>query len=780
MKKIVKNVVWLLMLLAASATAQAQPAKGNAPYAQKGKTTLAEIDKLLGKEMVIDPSTMKSFRFSTDDITDPHEREMLRDRMRANRPAKQNKALKEGEPLYTVKCVFKGEDMPYFAIYNPDFFLESRMGVWFEQEETDTYYFRVPAGTYDVFTQYYSRVEGMRGWGNIVHEDIVVDGDMEVEFSAEELTEKVVIKPMLRDGREAVLPTYIELDEEPWYELDYTNATAEFSYLNYLLFREDCENVVNGYAVADCMTSGWNEETVFLSNKLSDKYHYVFEYFLCDDKGEFQISTTDMVGSESGVVESYNKDYVRFDVPNFSETPLYKEFGVEKFHTAISGLIWYDDVQRGGGGMYTEKTEPVVYWTCQLFADNVNIKSPIAVTNVQAEKTVTYEEDGHEFSEVQRAEMIDIPALYNGYQWEYINQNHSQYGNFSYQSPADGGPIVEYPGVPAYCYFADGITQPIGNSSPILSVMNQVKTYGDNTLFLFNPDAYIGRYGEVRNCDWWKRQIEVKLDGKKVFDNSDGGYLVDWCVENSTDGHEKGIIEATFIDTNVLVDETITGYNHTTITVDERNEDLCTPTPQMLIFKNTAGAITDRFDKAGDGVIEFSAGDFNWFDNGDRHGYTCEEADVLVEYAPYGEDSFEPIEVEEIPENYYMPGFGYFYRGSLRDVAQKSSNGWFDVRFTLTDKAGNRMVQRVSPAFRIDANVGVAAVEANGLRIKSDEGRVTVSGEGIKAIELYSADGRLVGVASGNELDASGYRGLGIVKVTDTKGATTTAKVIVR
>ena len=181
----------------------------------------------------------------------------------------------------------------------------------------------------------------------------------------------------------------------------------------------------------------------------------------------------------------------------------------------------------------------------------------------------------------------------------------------------------------------------------------------------------------------------VRLDGKKVFDNADGGYLEDWCVENSTDGHEKGVIEATFIDTNVLVDETIPGFNHTTITVDERNEDLCTPTPQMLIFKNTAGAVTDRFDKAGDGVIEFSAGDFNWFDNGDRQGYTCEEADVLVEYAPYGEDSFEPIEVEEIPENYYMPGFG-----GQRDTAKRGlpeALNW--------QESWNRFFSMINPPF---------------------------------------------------------------------------------
>ncbi len=416
--------------------------------------------------------------------------------------------------------------------------------------------------------------------------------------------------------------------------------------------------------------------------------------------------------------------------------------------------------------MYMENPYPNVYVASQ--SSSIDIKTPVRVNSVQMEKTVT------------RAEMIALPALYNGSQWEYINQNHSECGNYSYQIPSDGGSIVEYPGVPAYCYFADEITQPIGNSSPVLSVMNQVNNYEEQTVFGFEPIAYIGRYGEVRNCDLWTQQIQVKLDDKLVFDNADGAYLWEWCYGNSTDGHEKGIIEATFIDTNVLVDETIPGYNHTAITVDERNEDLCTPTPQMLIFKNTAGAITDCLENAEDGVIEFSAGDFNWFDNGDRHGYTCEEADVKVECTPYGEDSFAPLEVEEIPENYYMLGFGYFYRGSLKDVTQKSDNGWFDVRFTLTDKVGNRMVQRVSPAFRIDSNVGVAGIVADGLRIDSRDGLVTVSCGETSQIELYSTDGRLLDATDGYSLDANGYRGLAIVKARMADGATTTAKIAVR
>ena len=56
MKKIVKNVVWLLMLLAASATAQAQPAKGNTPCAESMATPLSEEGKLMKDGVFIDCS----------------------------------------------------------------------------------------------------------------------------------------------------------------------------------------------------------------------------------------------------------------------------------------------------------------------------------------------------------------------------------------------------------------------------------------------------------------------------------------------------------------------------------------------------------------------------------------------------------------------------------------------------------------------------------------------------------------------------------------------------
>ncbi len=761
----------ILLLLALTATVGAPQKKHARAFAPQG-------DRLT-KDMVIDPSKMKNFHFSTDDITDPQERETLRERMRGN--AKRDNSVaamqKGNETLYTVKCVFPGEYQPYFAIYNPGFFMESKHRIWDESGETEIYYFQVPAGTYDVYAQYYSRVEGMSGFANLVHEDVVVDGDTEVNFSHDELTEKIEIQPLLRDGREALLPIGTYLDHEPWLELDYTNATATFSYRSDLFFREGCELLASGYAVAD-YTDG--EETVFLSNKLSDKYHYIFQYVIEDNDGEIQISTTDMAGSESKTMNNYVKDFVKYDVPEFSHTPLYDEYGNPKYHASVSGLLWLDDVQNGGGGKYVEKTTPDVYWTQQP-TEAFDLKTPIRINNIQTERTVTWEEEMEngevvEFSETYRAEMAALPALYTENGWEYINQNHSECGNFSYQSP-ENGPIAEYPGVPAYCYFSDQISQPIANSSPLLAFMTQVNTYPDATILYIDPQAYIGRYGEVRNCDQWNLHSVVKLNGKITFDSNDGGYLQQWCYENSTDSHEKGILEATFTNRNVLVDETIPGYNITSIKVDERNDDKCTPTPQMLIFKNTSGAITDRFDKAEDGIIEFSAGDFNWVNTGEKFYYTCSKADITVECAPYGTGSFTKLDVEEIPENYYMPGFGYFYRGSLANVTEPSENGWYDLRFTLTDKAGNEMVQRISPAFRIDANVGVTSPSIDGDRVWTANGIVTAAGEGITGMELYTPDGKLIAKANGATLDANGYRGIAIVRVATSDGASSTHKL---
>ena len=71
-------------------------------------------------------------------------------------------------------------------------------------------------------------------------------------------------------------------------------------------------------------------------------------------------------------------------------------------------------------------------------------------------------------------------------------------------------------------------------------------------------------------------------------------------------------------------------------------------------------------------------------------------------YKETGNEDWNELTVEEVPELFLEPGWGYFYRGSLAAVTGQGEKGWFDLRFRLQDASGNWQEQVVSPAFRID------------------------------------------------------------------------------
>ena len=161
---------------------------------------------------------------------------------------------------------------------------------------------------------------------------------------------------------------------------------------------------------------------------------------------------------------------------------------------------------------------------------------------------------------------------------------------------------------------------------------------------------------------------------------------------------------------------------------------------QMMMFKNTDGYLTDRFSTGAEGLMEFSAAvfDYNIEIFYDDEGtpvdantfYEYKPLNVNVEYSPYGKDEWADLEIEEIPELYSDQGWGYFFRASLKDVEGEAEKGWFDVRFTMSDEAGNTHVQTVSPAFRID-NLVATGVEG-------------VGGGSSAVVGRYGLDGRRV------------------------------------
>ncbi|MBQ0115677.1 MAG: hypothetical protein KBT10_07390 [Bacteroidales bacterium] len=319
---------------------------------------------------------------------------------------------------------------------------------------------------------------------------------------------------------------------------------------------------------------------------------------------------------------------------------------------------------------------------------------------------------------------------------EYVNLG----ANGVFRMPEGGGSPAGLPGHPQFSYVKNQKALNYGSNCPINAVMLE----NTNGVFSAGKDAYlecnyIGRYGEKRDVDMGAVKAEVKYNDEIICNNY--GTMADDLYNFAAQAKPDGVITAHLVNENMMVDG-LQGSNITDIYCDQHNEDWTAPTLQMLQFMDANGNITDRFDSAEGGTVEFAGGDFNYIV--DLNVYTswfnCKEQTVDVSYAPYGGTNWETLDVTEIPENFYTPGFGYFYRGSLQNV---EGDGWFDLKIKLTDLSGNWQEQTISPAFRIG-------------NIQSGIGNVKVGNA--TEVARYTVDGRAIGAPQA---------GVNIVKMSD-------------
>lgn len=244
---------------------------------------------------------------------------------------------------------------------------------------------------------------------------------------------------------------------------------------------------------------------------------------------------------------------------------------------------------------------------------------------------------------------------------------------------------------------------------------NYYDDYLKGKLFTIDP-TYIGRLGELRSTDAAFSCIEMRYNDSIVFRSDTASkatnFYYDWACAHNPDG----VLKVTLTNRNVLVDN-IPGKNVTSLTFDERKADWTSPTLQMLTFNTADGTVADRFQSSSDGILQFAAGDFNdssfVVDGITFDYYDCKPITVKVEYSPYEENFWSQLNVDEDPTLFTLPSFGYFYRGSLATVDKGSSNGWFDLRITLTDESGNTQEQVISPAFYIDSANGIKTLQTD-------------------------------------------------------------------
>lgn len=283
----------------------------------------------------------------------------------------------------------------------------------------------------------------------------------------------------------------------------------------------------------------------------------------------------------------------------------------------------------------------------------------------------------------------------------------------------------------------------LGNCAPLFQASNH---------FSKLSFTYKGRHGEDMSLDAYN--ILSSMDDEKILAALGGQpcdvkiYVGDkeicssindlpWDVDWQTDKIHKGV----FTMKNVLIDGTIPGSTTAVVNWNPDKGNGFAPTFTSLQFRNQDGKVNDRFENASDGIIEFTVADLTleYNDEGEYAYYTIGAAPktVRAEYAVHGSEDFSPIEVSEVPDMYFNPGYGYYYTGSLACVDKKSADGWFDLRLYSDNEDGATVEQVISPAFHISGLSGIENVESDSFGYRIDGNNIIV-GQGYR---IYTATG---------------------------------------
>lgn len=622
--------------------------------------------------------------------------------------------------------------------YNPDVYFYNSKGDFIsssDDEHGDSLTMRIPVDTFDILNS----VQSMKYSQSVVIKELIsITKDTTILFDQSEATELVPVIAYSENGTKLSPYLYHYINEAPYYERIHGNANG---ILEQYIYLKDVGVISNHTFIGlmffdliqtDSTVYNQGQLSNWKINKLSDRYSLIAATYLNygdnDNLSELFAGRLRREGSAEGAVANDPNDCIIYE-ETFQPTPLGRQIG--KYAIGYDGGIMFDGIPDAGASCMIPVTNDKDHMVRVHIASSkqIGIQQNAAdiylnmtfgdKQNLEVYTSSYMDENGNIVT--QNDTTITYSPIYgetfmqNGNTVEYFDNGHSIFGNNAFQRLQGSNHIYWYPGHKAFSAQADKRKGVYGNSAPILSMMSQNFYYDNPEAFqgkiaLWSP-AYIGRLGEVRMTDDNFSHMVAQYNGSIVFETDTLSLSEEFNIQWAEEGHEDGLWRLTLTDNNVAVDS-VPGKNVATITYDQRKDDWTAPTLQMLNFVTSDGTVTDRFANASEGTLQFAGGDFNYH-AGDDWYFDCMPMNVKVEYSPYDEDKWADFNVEEDPSLYTMPAFGYFYRGQLSQVKGNSSNGWFDLRITLTDESGNEQQQVVSPAFRIDnLSTGISSVKA--------------------------------------------------------------------
>ncbi len=633
-------------------------------------------------------------------------------------------------------------------------------------------------GCYDVCAASWSGVHGEMSY--IIKEQLQVDENMEILIRPADATKHVRFESVLPNGDVMKFSTFDESGKQLISEgncdafmCNYYICLLGFgSVANFLLM-----NNVGNMQNSDGSFPEWERDAdIHINEGVSERYG-IFQSRILEKDGVFYFHKLKTKGSEQEVVRNNPNDYVKH-VEHFNTSPLGETS--DNHYSALRTMDFVTGEQDGGWDAIGTPTqikdgEVAYYIDNPKDSDQENgiFHTMVFPAYTDSQYEILYEyPDGSTGRDVFFPETIGLPIFTNNGEVAYVNDGHS-IENWLFQTDGDTGMDI-YLAHPAFSYTEKERRGVYGNSCPANALMseNYFSEYVGGKLFYITP-CYIGRFGEIRQSDTRQLEMSVKYNGEEVANDYSKWY--EFCFNWAKEKHPDGVIDATFVNHNVRVDG-IEGSNTTHVTFDQRKDDWTAPTLQMLHFKNTSGMVTDRFDFPSEGILEFAGGDFNCqFNEAGKEYFDCKPQTVEVCYSPYGRDAWQPLAVDEIPDLFSRPAFGYFYRGSLANVKGVSDNGWFDLKISLTDEMGNMQEQIISPAFKIGDGASVNSVKNNSVSSYYYGGMLYVKSDYPVSMKLYSMDGVQVksNVNAPSVVDMSTLpTGMYIVELTGAHGRT--------
>lgn len=653
----------------------------------------------------------KSGKVTHETYTVPESEELIRAR----------KKFSEGAETYTLTVKSSADKNGNHAAPGNVYVMKDTYMYWkADNQEVST--FELPAGVYNIQVLYNDEDHS-----SVYFSNVELNSAKEVEVNADMADKYVSFEMIMPDGSPLTLP-------------DANNADFLFNTIQIAVHQSVLVNgcsqwthsITSGNGGAEAyknftMKSNFGENTLCYWNALSWKTTF--------GNIGFSVTKDGATVTNGERVKNNVEDFYQIGA-KFNRTPLYAEKGAENTVIQMSmNLYRADNNILSGFGLNI--TDPTNFYVCAPKLNNNTLYS------------LAYMQSYDVYPKYGRKLGVYTPAIANtenGLMY-LCNQSENPLYNIGAKAWREKAPFdydFSYPFNPEYVMCS---TTPYASTAAVEAIE------GETPYYQYSVGTYYGNYGENRFQDASYYTEEATYNGEAVdlskFRNANA-----WLASIATDEtHVDGKISLTYINTNAVTGE-MDAKNECTLSYTEGTEDMVPPTLQRMMLSNADGVPTILFAKPENATIAIAAGDFkpvvNMVNFGDYTDkivtYDYSPVTAKIEVAPTGSEEYAEVEVTQDAEK-YLQSYGAFWSGSLKEVAAYSETGWFDLKVTLTDAAGNTQVQKLAPAFYIESSMEESGVDKvsqtpNAVKFNVVNGCV-VSTDG-KSVMVYDMTGAQV------------------------------------